>query len=441
VSYALEQLAVRGTTMQPGPAERDAACAAVLDLVTAAAAAPAQPVAAALRDAYGDGRCALWLTGERASPAAATFYNALIAARLDLDDGHRMARGHPGAAVIPAVLAEADRREALGLPLEDALILRAIVVGYEIGLRIAGARRFYARTGFWAPLAAAAGVAIMRGVSAGRFAHALAIAGETGPHMATTTAGPAWPQPNGSDVKEGIPWGVVQGLAAVSLSEAGLTGALDLVDHAPFFDRDAILADRRRAAIHEAYTKFYAACRHCHAPVDALLAVMQANRLAAIEVHSVVVGAYSGALRIPNTPNPQNLTDAQYSIPYCLGVAAHRGPHSLMTLSEAQLGDTAAEDLARKVTVTIDPECEARFPAETVVRVALQARGEQFVSAVTAPRGESAFPPRWDERLEKFRATAGATLSAAAQTRWLESLGALREGRLAHLRGILASPR
>lgn len=52
------------------------------------------------------------------------------------------------------------------------------------------------------------------------------------------------------EAMEGIPWGVVHGLAAVSLSETGMTGALDLVDHAPFFDRNAILADQPRPAIH-----------------------------------------------------------------------------------------------------------------------------------------------------------------------------------------------
>src|SRR5262249_21791852 len=189
-----------------------------------------------------------------------------------------------------------------------------------------GARGFGARTGFGAGLAAAAGAAALRALPPARFAHALAIAGETGPHMATTTAGPSWPQPNGSDVKEGIPWGVAHGLAAVALAERGMTGPLDLVDHAPFFDLDAILAARPRAAIHDTYTRLYAACRHCHAPVDALLAVMRANDLAAGEIESVAVGAYAGALRIANRPAPASLADAQYSIPYCLGLAAHHGP-------------------------------------------------------------------------------------------------------------------
>jgi 2-methylcitrate dehydratase PrpD len=441
VTHVLEQLAERAVAMAPRHADREAACAAILDLVTAAAAAPPQPFVAPLREVYGDGSCSMWLTGELASPSAAAFHNALLSARLDLDDGHRRARGHPGAAVIPAVFAEADRLEAWGHRANDAAILRAIVVSYEIGLRVASARRFYARTGFWAGIAAAAGVAAMRGLPAVRFAHALAIAGETGPHMATTTAGPAWPQPNGSDVKEGIPWGVAHGLAAVSLAECGMTGALDLLDHASFFDRDAILAERPRAAIHETYTKPYAACRHCHAPVDALLAVMRANHLAAGEVQNVSVGAYSGALRIANSPTPRNLADAQYSIPYCLGLAANHGPDVLLPMTEAQLSDAAAEEFARKVMISIDPDCEARFPAETVVRVTVHARGQQFVSPVTPPRGEASSPPTWEERLEKFRMATDTGLSAAARDQWSTSFANLRQGRVQELRCILASVR
>jgi 2-methylcitrate dehydratase PrpD len=439
VTYVLPQLATLALDMVPSAPDQDAACAAILDLVTAAVAAPPQPFAPALRDAYGNGVCALWLTGERASATAAAFYNALVSARLDLDDGHRQARGHPGAAVIPAVLAEADRIEASGCRVDDTAILRAIVIGYEVGLRVAAARGFYARTGFWAGLAAAAGAAALRGLPAPRFAQALAIAGETGPHMATNTAGPAWPQPNGSDVKEGIPWGVVHGLAAVPLSECGMTGPLDLFDHAPFFDRDAILAERPRPAIHEAYTKFYAACRHCHAPIDALLALMQADHLAVGEIQSVSVGAYSGALRISNSATPRTLADAQYSIPYCLGLVAMHGPQVLLPMTEARLGDAAAEAFARKVTVAIDPECDARFPAETVVRVTLEARGQQFVSGVTAPRGEAVDPPAWEERIEKFCTATAATLPETAQRDWLASFSALRDGHVQHVRRLLAS--
>lgn len=437
MTYALERLAELGATFAPTEADIAAACAALLDLATAVAAAPQQPFAAAVLESYGPGPCALWGRAERAAPAAAVFHNALAAARLDLDDGHRRARGHPGAAVIPAVLAEADRLDAAGRRATDEAILRAIIVGYEISLRIAAARGFYARTGFWAGFAAAAGAAALRDLPASHFAHALAIGGETGPHMATTTAGPAWPQPNGSDVKEGIAWGAMHGLTAVPLAAAGMTGALDLVDHAPFFDRAAILANRPRAAIHEIYTKFQAACRHCHAPVEALLTLMHERGLGAIEIEGVEVRVNSGALRIANAPSPRNLADAQYSIPYCLGLAAWHGATSLLPMTEAALDDAHATAFARKVRLTLDAACEARFPEETIAQVILIARGERYESRLTAPRGEASSPPSWAERLEKFDMATAPVLSLATRRTWMLALESLRESQLDPLRQLL----
>ncbi len=433
----LVRLAELAAAMPAGGEGDAAARGAILDLMTAAVAAPPRPVAAALAPGFGPGPSAVWLTGERAAPAAAAFANSFAACALDLDDGHRQSRGHPGSAVIPAVLAEADRLEAAGQPATDADTLHAIVVGYEVGIRIASARRFYARTGYWGGYGAAAGVATLRRVTPAVLARALAIAGETSPQMLTTTAPPAWPQPEGSDVKEGVPWSVANGVLAVGLAQAGFGGPLDMLDHAPFHDAEAIFAPRAGPAIREAYTKFYSCCRHLHAPVDALRAVMEAHGLAAGEIEAIEVGAYSGALRLSNRVRPANLVDAQYSIPYCLGLAAVRGAGVLLPLDESALSDPAAEALAARVRLAIDPACEARFPAETPVRVAVVARGRRFESAVTTPRGEASEAPTWDERLEKFARATRLTLDGEERREFLRAFEALREGDLRGVRECL----
>jgi 2-methylcitrate dehydratase PrpD len=54
---------------------------------------------------------------------------------LDLDDGHRAAGGHPGAAVIPGVFAVARELGA-----EWPETLAALTAGYEVGVRIAAGR-------------------------------------------------------------------------------------------------------------------------------------------------------------------------------------------------------------------------------------------------------------------------------------------------------------
>src|SRR5512134_3227747 len=59
----------------------------------------------------------------------ATWANASFASALDMDDGNRMAMGHPGACVIPAALAIAEQRKATGREL-----LAAIVAGYEVAV-------------------------------------------------------------------------------------------------------------------------------------------------------------------------------------------------------------------------------------------------------------------------------------------------------------------
>ena len=56
-------------------------------------------------------------------------------------DGHRLAMGHPGAAVIPAALAVATRNGSTGHE-----FLSAIIAGYEIAIRIGeavGKRHYY----------------------------------------------------------------------------------------------------------------------------------------------------------------------------------------------------------------------------------------------------------------------------------------------------------
>src|SRR5690349_57128 len=90
---------------------REAAIRCVLDLITCAAAghsdASVNAVRTAARAQYGVGTASIWFTAERTSPTGAALCNSAAASVLDLDDGFRPARGHPGAAVIPAALAVA----------------------------------------------------------------------------------------------------------------------------------------------------------------------------------------------------------------------------------------------------------------------------------------------------------------------------------------------
>jgi len=84
------------------------------------------------------------------SPAAAAWANGVLANVLDLDDGHSLTKGHPGAVVIPAAIAVAEHVQASA---NEALA--AIAVGYEVAVRAAIAQHDrspqYHGTGSWVP--------------------------------------------------------------------------------------------------------------------------------------------------------------------------------------------------------------------------------------------------------------------------------------------------
>ena len=199
----------------------------------------------------------------RLSIPGAAFVNAAFASMLDLDDGHRAASGHPGAAVIPAVMATAEAHGA-----DAERVLTAIAIGYEIGVRIAGARDVDTLhtfdSGLWCGQGAAAAAGWLRGLDPARLANAIAIAGTTAPGQTAT----AYTKLMGNNVKEGIPFATALGLVAVELAAAGFTGPVDFLDEEKRYDRSGLerrsrrpLADRDRL-FQALWLLPLGACRH-----------------------------------------------------------------------------------------------------------------------------------------------------------------------------------
>lgn len=420
---------VAGAHGQPLSTElREAASRGVLDLVAAAAAGIAAPGPRAIRQAaqvtMASGALPLWFVGQTAGLAGAIWCNASAAAALDLDDGHRIARGHPGAAVIPAVFAAAQE---LGATTEE--LLQAIVVGYEVGVAVGAARRFYANTGMWSGYGVVAALGVLRRTPAERLAHAFAIAGMSAPNQLHAGAGPAFRAQEGSDVKEGIPWSSVTALNALLLAEAGHGGPLGLLDNDEHFRLEGLVEGLgRNGYVARNYMKFHACCRHVHAPVEALLGLIAQNDIDPHRIEAIEVATYSGALRLANPARPQGFTDIQFSIPYCLGLAALDGPEALLPLTEAAVDRPEVVAMAEKVSLRLDPELDARFPAETLSRVTLSVAGRSYVSPVTAPRGEASAPPSWEDLEQKLRRASRFVAMSGQQEHLLDALRRLRDG-------------
>jgi len=420
---------------------RDAAKRCVLDLVGAAAAGFPTAAARALREASSalvlPGPVSVWFSGTGLHAAGAALANSGAASALDLDDGHRAAGGHPGAAIIPAALGLAETGACSGQDLIDAIIL-----GYEVAVRVAAARDFSRldtlSTGRWCAYGVvAAGGRLLR-MPPARLAQAMSIAGLLSPGLAAA----GYSSVMGNQVKEGIPWATFLGLVALDLAHKGFTGPTDILDHPAYYYPERIVAGLgERFAVEEVYFKPYACCRWIHSALDGLLSLMVEYRLRGDEIHKATVSTFERALRLNNYANPDTLEAAQYSIPFCLAAAAREGKGALRPLPESLLGRQDIVELAKRVELRLDPELDRRFPVQVPARVTLETGRGRLEQLVDHPLGDPANPMNLAALVEKFRGLSTGLLVPAEQDATIAAVLSLEEGGLSRLTTILATSR
>ena len=411
----------------------------IADLLTSAAAGAAtlggRSAGEAAKAIFGVGPAPVWFGSGSSTVAGAAFANAASACMLDLDDGHRAAAGHPGAAVIPAVLAEAARA-----PQDPARLLVAITVGYEVGIRLSRARDFSRLdttvTGRWSGLGAAAAVGWLRATPEPAMARALGIAASHAPNLARTGA-----RTESGHVKEGIPWANATGMAALALAEAGHTGSINNYDDPALIDRAAVLGGWGETWLIEGtYHKPYSCCRWAHSALDGLAAMLAEEPELPEEIEAIELDLFSRAVNLSNFVRPPSMEAAQYSVPYVLGLFAVHGAGALQPMRPDCLDDARAMAVAARVSMRVDPRFEAMFPTFAPCRTTLVARGRMRMREVLLPWGEPGNPMDWMDLREKQRTVCTGLISEAEIGRLWSAVEAMRAGQFAPLLALLTYP-
>jgi 2-methylcitrate dehydratase PrpD len=382
---------------------------------------------------WGAGSSPVWFSGQKLTPAGAAFANSAMGSALDLDDGHRAAAGHPGASIIPAVLAVAEDIGA-----SDQAIMTAIVLGYEIAVRIAASRDFAALTtmvtGPWVGQGAAAAAAWLRGADQMQIAQAIVIAGATAPNLNAVS----YSKVMGNHLKEGIPWATATGVSAADLAMRGYTGPTDLLDNDGLFDPTVLLPGHGTDwAIEGAYQKLYSCCRWAHAAIDAILEVRQEIPAAIHAADRIEVQTFGWATRLNNEAAPSSLESAQYSVPFCVALAAVHGKQALARLTDEYLGDEEVIALSRRIFLTVDPELDLLFPLSVPARLILHLEADRVEKTVMAPLGEPANPLDWGALTRKFNLATGNLLSEPDRETLLAAFKDLEVGKLAPILAAL----
>src|SRR5918998_243467 len=371
----------------------------VLDLCGAAVAGSrtkaAQTAAAYALYAHGTGPSTIIGTGANCTPVGAALANGFAASALDIDDGYRPVKGHPGAVVFPAVLAAAEEAQSSGVE-----FLTALVVGYEVAMRAGRVLHslydFYHGSGAWAPIGAAAGVARLLDCNAEQTWHALGIAEF---HAAMTPEMRSVDHP--SMLKDGIGWGAMVGIASGQLAARGFTGIpalFDAGDSGPHLTESLGV----EYLILDLYFKPYACCRWAQPAIEGALSAARQIGATATEVAKVRVHTFEAATHL-RCASPRTTEEAQFSLPWPIACALIDGVVGPEQVTGESLSDAAHLELASRVEVVVDAELERVFPEEALAWVEIEtmggSRARSGISAAPDDAG-TLFPDR--KRVKKF---------------------------------------
>jgi 2-methylcitrate dehydratase PrpD len=402
-------------------AVRDHGALVVADTVGAIVAGAAEPEVTRLRAASDRpaGPVTLLAAGfPRADVWWAITVNGTAGTMLELDEGNRFARGHPGIHVVPAALAEGERLGARG-----AAVLTAVVLGYDVAARLAAAgpiRSGMHMHGVHGVVGAAAATARLRGLDRAATGRALAVA-------AGLTLGTSWRTALGGATVRNAYAGVggATGWLAVDLAQAGFTGLPDMLTETfgrisgSALDAGTALEDLgRRFEVTRNYFKRYACCRFNHPAIEALEALLAEAPLEPEEVESIRVETTALGATMAER-DPVGSLGAKFSIPYSLAarlLVGHCGPDAFRP---GALEDPRIRALARRVEVVEAPELSAMFPERRPARVEVRLAGGGILrQQVDSPSGEFDRPYPREVLREKFLELTARAFGPRAAAAW-----------------------
>ncbi|MBI5580801.1 MAG: MmgE/PrpD family protein [Deltaproteobacteria bacterium] len=383
----------------------------LLDTMGALLAGTATPVAGIMADVartqFGGNDATILVRGDRVSAAGAVLANGFAQNGLDIDDGCRLVKGHPGACVLPVALTAAEMMPTC----TGADFLTALVVGYEIGIRAGLIRHAtyaaYHSSGSWGALAGAAAAGRILDLDDTTLRQALGTAEYHAP-IAPMMKGIVTPCMG----KDSIGWGAMTAMLSVRMAQNGFTGVIPLFDDAP--KPEWIGGLGRDWNILNLYFKPYAACRWAQPAVDGALKVKHENGLSVVDIRAIHIHTFAAAAALGTRP-PSNTEEAQYNIAYPVAAALIDGEVGPSQVLPPRIFDSDVRDLLGRVATEIEPDHEAAFPGKTYAEVVIAtATGERLSSGRMEPRWEPPGTLPSDAELEgKFDKLAAPILGEA----------------------------
>jgi 2-methylcitrate dehydratase PrpD len=389
------------------------------------------------------GNASLYLTGRRVPAPEAAWINGTAAHALDYDDV--ALRGHPSTVLVPAILAEAESLGASG-----AQMAAAYVAGYEVWAELAGRdpaqhhQKGWHPTGIFGPVGAAAACASLRGLDAGKTAHAIALGASHSAGLVANFGTMTKPYHAGRAAHAGV--------MAARLASAGFTASPDALEH-PLGFLAAVspkgTADRQSPArvgrewqvLKQGLSvKKYPLCYCTHRAIDGVLDMLAVQPVTPDNVESIRVSTSRRNVAVLRNSRPQTGLEAKFSMQFAMASSLVAGRVGLGELTNDFVQRPDVQALMPKVAVEPDDrEDPARPGAAPYDVVVIETRdGSKLESArVTLERGSPEIPLTTDELWTKFASCLVAGNPELAARAVFDALMSLeRQPNVAALRGL-----
>ena len=381
-----------------------------------------------LRTQGGNEQAMVWGVGLATTASDAAFANGVFSHALDYDDTQSNLRGHPSAALVPAILAVGEYAHTSG---RDALS------AYAIGLEVAGklGRAFgdghylhgWHATATVGVFAATAAAGRLLGLSVDQMRHALGVAASESSGLVRNFGTMTKPFNAGHAAKNGVIAAVMakQGFTADISIFDGKDGFLSTYggeDGKPLSELLGRLAQPWEVIQPGLFFKRWPCCYCNHRSIGGLLQMIPEHNLTADEIDAVEIGFPPGSDTALIAKDPRTGLQGKFSIEYVAAATLLDGKVTLESFTDEMVNRPEVRRLMQKVQrYRIE---DSRTFAGTVGYndIMVRTRRGEFKMHVDKTPGSPVWPVSAEERDEKFLDCAGRVLSGAEARKLLDLL-------------------
>ena len=359
----------------------------------------------------GGGLCSILGTGDTASASYAALANGTAIAGFETDQAFYPGSCHPGAVVLPALLAVAQSQV-----LDGRRFMEAFALGYEAVCRIglAAGRAVEDKAGFHGPgtngpFGGAMGAGKAMGLGVEGLVNALGIAGSHGAGLMEFAK-------EGAMTKRlHLGRAAQTGLESALLAEKGFTGPSTVLEgergflnvYSPTPDPALLTKDLGKEwLLFDISCKSYACHMSFHPIIDSAVEFKGQSGVGAGEIEGVKVVTNPTVVRKHGQNAPTTILGAQYSLPFSLAIALVRDIKDPATFNESILWDEEVRALAGRVELEAKEMGVGPMAEVTINSV----RGKRRLEARDW-KGAPSNPYTLGEMSEKFRTYASGSLS------------------------------